>query len=91
MIGGVVLVLGLSLLWLGALGMLRFRSPYCRLQVAGVADIGGAGLFLLGLIAYSGWSATGGIMIVLILFLLFTTPLGTHAIAKSAFIRRVKD
>ncbi len=71
--------------------MLRFRSPYCRLQAAGVADIGGVTLFLLGLILHSGWEATGGIMIALILFLLFTTPLGTHAIAKSAFVRRVRE
>jgi multicomponent Na+:H+ antiporter subunit G len=89
--GTVLLFLGLLLLWIGSLGMLRFRSPYCRLQVAGVGDIGGAAVFLVGLLLHSGWEATGGIMIVLLLFLIFTNPLGTHAIAKSAFVRRVRD
>lgn len=91
MIGEVLLWLGMVLVWIGGVGMIRFRSPYCRLQAAGVADIGGAALFLVGLIAYSGWEATGGLMIVLILFLLFTGPLSTHAVAKSAFVVGVRD
>lgn len=91
MIGNILIFLGLLLLWIGSLGMLRYRSPYCRLQVAGVGDIGGTAVFLLGLLLHSGWEVTGGIMIVLLFFLIFTIPLGTHAIAKSAFMRRVKD
>ncbi len=89
--GEILLFLGLALLWIGGLGMMRFRSPYARLQVAGVADIGGAAVFLVGLLLYSGWEATGGLMIVILLFLLFTGPLATHAIAKSAFVRKVRD
>ncbi|MBC7222188.1 monovalent cation/H(+) antiporter subunit G [Candidatus Bipolaricaulota bacterium] len=91
MIGEILLSLSLALVWLGGVGMVRFRAPYCRLQVAGVADIGGAVLFLTGLIVYSGWHVTGGLMIALILFLLFTGPLATHAIAKSAFVVGVRD
>ncbi len=71
--------------------MVRFRSPYVRLQVAGVGDIGGVTLFLLGLILHAGWEATGGLTIVMVLFLLFTGPLATHAVAKSAFVRRIRD
>lgn len=89
--GEVLLFLGLALLWLGGLGMVRFRSPYVRLQVAGVADIGGTSLFLVGLIVWEGWEATGGLALVLLLFLLFTGPLATHAVAKSAFVRRIRD
>ncbi|MCS7240036.1 MAG: monovalent cation/H(+) antiporter subunit G [Candidatus Bipolaricaulota bacterium] len=89
-LGGFLLGLGLALLWLGGLGMARFRSPYVRLQVAGVADIGGAWSFLVGLIFYTGWAATGGLTVVLMLFLLFTSPLATHAIAKSAFTRGMR-
>jgi len=89
--GEILLTLGLAFLWVGGLGMVRFRSPYVRLQVAGVADIGGAALFLLGLILREGWAATGGLTIVLLLFLLFTGPLATHAVAKSAFVRKIRD
>jgi len=44
-------------------------------------------VFLVGLILALGWGATGGILIALIAFLLFTGPLSTHAIAKGAFLR----
>jgi multicomponent Na+:H+ antiporter subunit G len=86
-IGIVLLAAGLTLLLLGGLGMLRFHGPYLRLQAAGVGDIGGTVLFLVGLIVHHGWMATGGIFVVLVLFFVFTGPLSTHAIAKGAFVR----
>lgn len=87
MTGSVFLISGLALLFLGGVGLLRFRGPYERLQASGVGDIGGAVLFLVGLILRLGWSATGGILVALILFFVFTGPLSTHAIAKGAFVR----
>lgn len=90
MVGLVLLGLGITLLALGGLGLWRFRTTYDRLQAAGVGDIGGATLVLVGLMVNMGWRATGGIMLVLVLFLIFTGPLSTHAIAKGAFVRREK-
>lgn len=90
-VGALFLGVGLALLWLGGLGIVRARSPYVRLHMAGVADTGGAGVFLIGLMFYTGWAATGGLTVVLLLFLLFTGPLATHAIAKSAFTRKMRD
>lgn len=87
MIGIALLSLGLALLYLGGLGLFRFRSPYDRLQASGVGDIGGSLAFLAGLSLYCGWEATGGILVLLGLFLLFTGPLSTHAIAKGAFVQ----
>jgi multicomponent Na+:H+ antiporter subunit G len=86
-IGTVLIGVGLGLLLLGGLGTLRFRDPYARLQASGVGDIGGAVLVLVGLVVHLGWEATGGILVVLILFVVFTGPLSTHAIAKAAFMR----
>ncbi len=87
MIGTVLLVAGLALLFLGGVGLLRFRGPYERLQASGVGDVGGAVLFLVGLIVHLGWSGAGPILVLLILFFVFTGPLSTHAIAKGAFVR----
>ncbi|MFN3346547.1 MAG: cation:proton antiporter [Candidatus Bipolaricaulaceae bacterium] len=86
-----MLALGVVLVWVGGIGMVRFRSPYVRLQVAGVADVGGTSVFLIGLVIHEGWAATGGLALALLLFVLFTGPLATHAIAKSAFVRRVRE
>ncbi len=88
MIGLVILAVGLFLLFVGGLGHVRFPDAYARLQAAGVGDVGGAALVLLGLIAEEGWTNTGGLMVVLLLFLVFTVPLSTHAVAKGAFVRR---
>lgn len=87
MIGTVLLSLGLLLLFLGGAGMLRFRSPYDRLQAAGVADIGGTALLLVGLILEVGFGAQGGLILVLLFFLLCTGPVATHSIARGAFVR----
>lgn len=84
----IVLWLGAALLWLGGMGLLRSWSPYDRLQAAGVADIGGVVLVLVGLIVHMGFRESGGIPLVLLAFLVFTGPLATHAIAKAAFIRK---
>ncbi len=78
---------GVLLLWLGGVGMLRMRNPYDRLQAAGVGDIGGVALVLVGVIVDMGFWESGGIPLLLLAFLAFTGPLATHAIAKAAFVR----
>lgn len=78
---------GLLLLALGGVGLIRFRDPYQRLHGAGVGDIGGASLILIGLLA-QGWDASAGVKLVLLAFLVVTGPIATHAVAKAAFVRR---
>lgn len=79
---------GALLLWLGGLGFLRFRDPYSRLQAAGVADVGGALVFLIGLSLLVGRGWELGALAMLAALSLFTGPVATHAIAKGAFLRR---
>jgi multicomponent Na+:H+ antiporter subunit G len=86
----VLLAAGLTLLFLGGLGLVRFDGPYERLQAAGVGDIGGAALFLIGLLVRD-WTSSGGVGILLLMFLLFTGPIATHAVAKGAFVRGVRQ
>jgi len=78
---------GMALLWVGGVGLLRMRNPYDRLQTAGVGDIGGAALMLVGVLLDMGFWETSGVPLLLMLFLLFTGPLATHSIAKGAFVR----
>jgi|Deesub1362A_J573_1020465.scaffolds.fasta_scaffold14939_2 multicomponent Na+:H+ antiporter subunit G len=80
--------LGIVLLIVGGLGFLRFSDTYSRLQATGVGDLGGALLLIIGLSlrAPLGWEL--GVLGLLGVLLLFTTPVATHAIAKGAFLRR---
>ena len=82
------MTLGVLLLFVGGTGVLRFRDPYSRLQAAGVADVGGAFSFLVGLSLLAGWGWELGVLGLLALLFLFTGPVATHAIAKGAFLRR---
>jgi multicomponent Na+:H+ antiporter subunit G len=54
MIGGLVIVAGLTLMAGGTLGLLRFPDFYTRLHAARVADGPGAVIFILGLAIASG-------------------------------------
>jgi multicomponent Na+:H+ antiporter subunit G len=54
LIGGVVIVAGLTLMAGGTLGLLRFPDFYTRLHAARVADGPGAVIFILGLAIASG-------------------------------------
>ncbi len=84
----VLVGLGIVLLGVGGLGFLRFRDPYSRLQAAGVGDLGGAFLVVVGLALRASWGWEVGVLGLLGLLLLFTGPVATHAIAKGAFLRR---
>ncbi len=87
MISQILLWGGLVLLWIGGVGLLRMRNPYDRLQAAGVGDVGGVVLVLLGVLVDMGFRQSGGIPLLLLVFLAFTGPLATHSIAKAAFVR----
>ena len=69
---------------IGAVGILRFPEFFSRLHAAGITDTLCAALILVGL-ALQATSALTAIKLMLVLFfLLFTTPTATHALAKAA-------
>jgi len=68
----------------GGIGVLRLPDFYTRLHASGVIDTLGAGLVLLGLLLQSESFDVGVRLVLIFLFLLFTVPTATHALAKSA-------
>jgi len=87
----VLMGIGVGLVFVGSVGMLRFRDIYSRLQASGVSDNAGLGLILMGLILHSGWDRHD-ITLVLVLFLmLITNPIVTHSIARSAFVQQHRE
>jgi multicomponent Na+:H+ antiporter subunit G len=83
---------GLFFMLVGTIGMLRLPDVYTRLHAAGMTDTLGAGLILLGLAFQSiqgmmhghpdWWMALVRLVLVY-LFLLFTSPIATHALARA--------
>lgn len=69
---------------LGGLGLLRFPEFYSRLHAAGMTDTLCALMIITGLILQAGWSLLTLKLALILLFLLFTSPTATHALAKAA-------
>ena len=81
--------LGTLLVIIGAFGLIRLPDVYSRIHAAGVVDTGGAALILLGLCLYSGWNLVTVKLVVIGVFLVFTSPISGHAIALVAHDRNI--
>jgi multicomponent Na+:H+ antiporter subunit G len=79
-----LLVSGAFLCVVGALGILRLPDFYSRQHAAGITDTLGAALILIGLMLQSGFVLTSAKLVMLLLFLILTSPVATHAIAQAA-------
>lgn len=68
----------------GGVGILRFPDFYTRLHAAGITDTLCAGFILLGLMLQAGLGLVTVKLLFILLFLTFTSPTATHALAKAA-------
>ena len=75
---------------IGGIGMLRLPDFYTRIHAAGITDTMGAWLMLVGLMFQAGWTLVTVKLLMLLFFLVATSPLATHALAKAAFLRDLK-
>lgn len=70
----------------GSIGMIRFPDFYTRMHAAGVTDTGGAEMILLGMLLQSPTWIVAVKLLFIGVFLFFTSPAATHAIAHSAWM-----
>jgi multicomponent Na+:H+ antiporter subunit G len=83
---------GLFFMIVGTIGVLRMPDVYTRLHAAGMTDTMGAGLLLLGMAFHTvvgmmhgetqWWTVLVRLAFVYA-FLLFTSPIATHALARA--------
>jgi multicomponent Na+:H+ antiporter subunit G len=90
---------GLFFMLVGTVGVLRMPDVYTRLHAAGMTDTMGAGLLLLGMAFHTvidmmhGQTAYWLVLVRLVLiyaFLLGTSPIATHALARAGLAGGVK-
>ena len=74
----------------GGIGIHRFPDFYSRLHAAGITDTLCAMLILLGLGFQAGWSIAAFKLVLIFVFLFFTCPTATHALANAALHRGLK-
>ncbi len=81
-IGGILLVSGTTFLMLGGLGLVRMPDIFNRIQAGTKATTLGTLLTLAGIgFMHPEWSVK---LLLIGLFLLFTNPLSSHVLARSA-------
>jgi multicomponent Na+:H+ antiporter subunit G len=84
-LSGALLLIGSALMFTGALGVLRFPDIYSRMHAAGVTETLATTLLLSGLMILAGWSLVLLKLIMILLFILFTSPTASHALAKAVW------
>ena len=84
-----MIVIGLLFDLLGTIGLVRLPDIYNRLQAATKCVTFGTCLILMGLFVRSGIDALGVKAVLAAIFILLTSPVGAHAIARAAHISGV--
>lgn len=80
----VLLVTGCFFAVVGAVGLLRLPDFYARMHGAGITDTLGASLIMIGLMLQAGLSLITVKLVMILFFLLVTSPTSGHALARSA-------
>lgn len=83
-LSGVLLVSGGLLGVVGGMGMHRFPDFYSRQHAAGVTDVLCAFLILLGLGLQAGLTLAAFKLFLIFMFLFFSSPAASHAVANAA-------
>ncbi len=75
---------------IGGIGLLRFPDFYTRLHAGGITDTLCALLIVTGLIVQAGLGLNSLKLALILLFLLFTAPTASHALARAAMVDGIK-
>ena len=82
LVGAVLLLCGLGTFLIEMIGVYRFRYVMNRMHAAAMGDTLGIGFCLLGLIVMSGFHVTSMKLLLVIIFLWFSSPVSSHLIAR---------
>ena len=78
------LIGGAGSMLIGAYGLLTLPDLFARMHAAGMVDTLGLGLILVGLIVQAGFSLISFKLFLIMVFVLYTGPAVTHALARAA-------
>ena len=90
MVSWACILLGSFFCIVGGIGILRLPDFFSRLHGSSITDTLGAGLIFIGLMVHSGFSLVTVKLVMILFFLLLTSPTAAHAIAKAALMEGLK-
>jgi multicomponent Na+:H+ antiporter subunit G len=83
-ITGICFFVGSLSIFIGACGLIKLPDVFSRIHAAGMIDTGGTAFFLLGMIFQTGWSLITVKLILIGIFIFFTSPVTSHVTANLA-------
>jgi multicomponent Na+:H+ antiporter subunit G len=81
---------GLIFMLFGVLGIYRFRCFYAKLLITAETETVGLLTLMAGLMVQTGFTFFTLKLLLIVLFSMFTNPLSTHAIGRSALFSGLK-
>jgi multicomponent Na+:H+ antiporter subunit G len=82
--GGLLVAIGAFFFVVGAVGIYRMPDVFTRIHAAGISDTAGAGLLLIGMMFFSGFSLVTVKLAIILGIIIFTSPIATHALAQAS-------
>jgi len=86
----IIISAGAFFILAGGIGLIRLPDVFCRVHAAGLTDTVGAGLMLTGLMLQAGASLVTVKLVLIMAFLVFTSPTASYALAHAALLDGVK-
>ena len=77
-------IIGSLFILCGSIGILRFPDFFTRIHAAGVTETAGMGFILIGLLIESGIGLVSLKILIIMAFMIITSPTASHALAKAA-------
>ena len=86
----ILLISGSLFSVIGGIGIVRLPEFFSRMHGGGITDTLGAGLIVLGLALQAGLGLAVVKLLMILFFLLITSPTACHALAKSALAQGLR-
>lgn len=80
-----LVTVGILFMFVGSVGILRLPDFYSRTHSVSKSDTLGIIFVILGLVVYEGPTQSSLKLILIVLFIALSNPVGTHALARAAF------
>jgi multicomponent Na+:H+ antiporter subunit G len=85
-----LICMGIFFMLVGSIGILRLPDFSSRTHAVSMSDALGISSVMMGLIVYEGVTQSSLKLLLIILFVALSNPIGSHALSRAAYIKKVK-
>ncbi len=86
----IFIVAGIFFMFVGSVGVITLPDFYSRTHAVSKSDTLGIMLVIFGLIVFEGFTMNSVKLTLIVLFVMLSNPIGTHALARAGYMRGVK-